>query len=117
MAKRGNREGSIYRRKDGRWAATVSLGWRDGRRNQKTLYGKPRQEVQDKLADALQTIRHGLPMPEDRLTLGGYLTRWLEDPAKTTLRPRTYRSYEEIIVERQRKWDTFGLKLTETIGR
>ena len=27
MAKRGANEGSIYKRADGRWAATINLGW------------------------------------------------------------------------------------------
>ena len=35
--KRGNREGSIYKRADGRWAATVDLGWYGGKRRRKTL--------------------------------------------------------------------------------
>ena len=97
MAKRGNQEGTIYRRQDGRWAAAVDLGWQGGQRKRKTLYGKTRREVHERLAEVLQTIRHGLPIPEDRLTVGNYLTQWLEDTAKATLRPRTYRSYEEIV--------------------
>ena len=44
MAKRGNSEGSIYKRKDGRWAASVSVGWHDGKYRRKTLYGKTRRE-------------------------------------------------------------------------
>jgi len=29
--KRGNREGTIFKRADGRWAATVDLGWYGGK--------------------------------------------------------------------------------------
>lgn len=40
MAKRANGEGSIYRRKDGRWSCTVSLGYDEltGKRRRKDLY-------------------------------------------------------------------------------
>ena len=46
--KRGNNEGTITRRKDGRWEARISLG-RDatGKVKRITLYGKTRQEVAD----------------------------------------------------------------------
>lgn len=37
--KRGNGEGSIFKRKDGRWAAAVDLGWLGGKRRRKTVYG------------------------------------------------------------------------------
>jgi integrase len=52
MAKqRGNNEGSIYQRKDGRWTAAVS-GGRDksGRSKREYLYGKTRKEVAEELA-------------------------------------------------------------------
>ena len=43
--KRGNNEGSIYQRKDGRWAAVLNLGYRDGSRWRKTFYGEKRSDV------------------------------------------------------------------------
>ena len=48
MAKRGNNEGSIYKRADGRGAAALTVTW--GKR--RTLYGKTRQEVARKLTTA-----------------------------------------------------------------
>ena len=47
--KRGNNEGSIYKRQDGRWAATVSLGYEGGKRKRKTVYGKTRKGVAERL--------------------------------------------------------------------
>ena len=41
--------------------------------------------------------RLGLPIPEDRLSLANFLRRWLVDTAKPTLRPRTFRPYEELV--------------------
>ena len=63
MARRGNSEGSIYKRKDGRWAAAVNLGWQDGKRKRKTFYGRTRQEVQVQLTAALRTNQQGLLWP------------------------------------------------------
>ena len=91
--RRCNGEGSIFKRRDGRWAATVSLG--DGRR--KTYYGKTRQLVSQKLAKALVEVQQGLPVIPEKELVSSYLDRWLEDIAKPTIRPTTYEGYERMI--------------------
>ena len=45
MARRGHGEGSIYQRKDGRWAASMTL---EGLKR-KTFYGKTSKEVKEQL--------------------------------------------------------------------
>ncbi len=90
--RRGHGEGSIYRRRDGRWAASVSLP--GGKR--KTFYGRTRQEVQRKLHDALRARDQGLPQPPGRLSIGRFLGEWLE-AARPSLRPRTWERYEEVV--------------------
>lgn len=90
--RRGNREGTIYPRKDGRWEAAVPQV--AGKR--KRFYGATRQEVAQKLNHALHDQARGLPLPDDRQTLGRWLTYWLEE-AKATVRPGTWRSYERIV--------------------
>ncbi len=40
MSKRGQNEGSIHKREDGRWVATINLGWVAGKRKRKSFYGK-----------------------------------------------------------------------------
>jgi len=47
MAKRrGKGEGSLQRRKDGRWAVTLSAGYReDGKLLRKTVYGATQEEA------------------------------------------------------------------------
>lgn len=104
--RRGAGEGAIYRRHDhetcppletvgtgdhgqpvrerprhpckGRWCATVDLG-RDerGRRRRRVVYGRTKVEVQSKLAAAAQHKAKHLPQPDDKLTVGGWLDRWL----------------------------------------
>jgi hypothetical protein len=56
--KRGNNEGSILHRSDGRWMARMTLD--DGARE--TFYGKSRQEVLRLLASALRDRDAGLPI-------------------------------------------------------
>lgn len=90
---RGQNEGSIFKRKDGRWAAVVNFGYKDGRRQRKTFYGTTRKEVQDKLTQALRARQQNLPLPSERLTVKQFLTTWLQDCAKPALRPRTYENY------------------------
>ena len=94
MAKRGNSEGSIYKRKDGRWAASVSVGWHDGKYRRKTLYGKTRREVATKLASALRDKDLGLPGLPERQSVSQYLNQWLES-ARPTVGPATFKRYEE----------------------
>ena len=97
LGKRGQNEGSIYKRSDGRWAATVTLGHEGGKRKRKTYYGETRKEAQEQLTAALRTIQQGLPITNDRLTVGRYLERWLNESAKPTIRPKTYHSYAQLI--------------------
>ncbi len=95
---RGQGEGCIRRRDDGRWEARLSLGWKaDGKRAIKAYYGATRQEVQDKLNAALHDKRVGLLLPEKGQTVGAYLTRWLEDSVKPKQRPGTYVRYETLV--------------------
>ncbi len=90
---RGNGEGSIYQRSDGKWCASVTL---DGGKR-KVLYGKTRQEVAKKLNQALQAREQGLPVLSERQTVASFLERWLEDCVKPSARPRTYDSYAQLV--------------------
>jgi len=97
MTRRGNSEGSIFKRKDGRWASVVDLGWQDGKRKRKTYYGATRQEVASKLTAALRDQQQGKPIASERLTVGQYLNDWLVETLKSTVRPRTFQSYAELV--------------------
>lgn len=97
MAKRGNSEGSIYKRADGRWCASVDLGHTNGRRRRRAFYGKTRQEVVNKLHAAQRQLADGLPLPGQRQTVGGFLEVWLRDSAARKVRPRTLERYRQIV--------------------
>ena len=49
MGRRGNGEGTITRRNDGRWEARYYVQTMNGQKR-KVLYGKTRAEARDKLA-------------------------------------------------------------------
>jgi integrase len=95
--RRGNNEGSIYKRGDGRWVSQVWLGYENGKPKRKYLYGRTREEVAGKLAKATRARDLQLPQESGRQTVAQFLDHWLESSARHTLRPSTYTSYESII--------------------
>jgi integrase len=96
MAKRGNNEGSIYKRDDGRWVASVSLGREDGKPKRKYFCGDTRKEAQELLAKALHDVQQGIPMPAERLKVGAYLDQWLGEIATAKVRRKTLVVYRQL---------------------
>jgi integrase len=96
---RGRGEGSIFRRSDGRWAAQVDLGWEAGRRRRKTLYGKTRREVQERLKVALREQQLGVLVTSPQQSTAEFLGRWLEDSVRGSVRPATYDMYRHVTVK------------------
>lgn len=94
--KRGNGEGTIYRRQKGGWATQYTVYTAEGRKR-KTLYGKTRQEVAAKLAKALSDREGGLTFDSENLRLEKYLKRWLKDSVRGSVRDITYRDYEQLV--------------------
>ncbi len=90
--RRANGEGTITKRKDGRWEARLSLD----RGQRKIYYGKTRQEVARKLATGTKARQDGLPLVGERQSVRQYLEAWLES-VQPSLRPRTLRRYEEYV--------------------
>ena len=89
--RRGHGEGSIYfRESDQRWVTSVDLGYIDGKRKRKAIYGKTCKEVAEKLKVLLRDQQQGLPIATERQTVGQFLERWLEEKVKIKNRPKTY---------------------------
>ena len=91
--KRGNSEGSITKRADGRWMARLTLP--DGGR--RAFYGKTRQEASDKLIKAQNDVKEGKPPAGNRQRTGAFLQSWLEHTASHKVRPKTFRRYRELV--------------------
>ncbi len=92
MTRRGRGEGSIYKRSDGRWEGRIDLGWLDGKRRRKTVYGRTRQEVADKLIALGRERQQGTLATGPSVRLAAYLEQWLES-VQASLRPGTHRTY------------------------
>ena len=95
--KRGNAEGSVYKRRDNRWAATIHLGYEDGKRKRRTFYSDTRQGAVKKLATAQRALDGGLPLPSETVTVSTFLQHWLNESARPSVRPRTFQSYQMIV--------------------
>jgi integrase len=97
VSRRGPHEGSVYQRADGLWTSAVHLGYEGGVRRRKVLYGRTRREVQDKLLAVQGDVRAGLPIPMRNQSVSTFLKVWLDEVARPSVRPRTFRSYEQIL--------------------
>jgi integrase len=97
MAKRrGNNEGSIYRRKDGYWVGQYGIQTPKGIKT-RYIYGKRREDVREKLAKAIANRDGGLVYDAGNMTVGEYLDRWLNDSMRNTVRRRTWERYEQFV--------------------
>jgi hypothetical protein len=98
MGKRGHNEGSIHRREsDGRWVAYVNLGYMEGKRQRKYLYGRTRREVAEKRKVAFRDPQQGLPVQVERMTVAQFLDRWLEASVRPSVKTKTHEGYESIV--------------------
>ena len=98
MPKRGNGEGTIYKRKDGRWCTQVTTGKRpDGRLIRPVIYGRTRKEVAEKMAAILHEQQQGLYIAPDNETTADYMWRWLEHAKQHRIREYTASTYEGVL--------------------
>jgi integrase len=91
--RRGNNEGSIYRRKDGYWVGQYGVDTATGRKT-RYIYGKRREDVREKLTKAIADRDGGLVIDAEGMNVGEYLKRWLSDSVRGSVRDSTHASYE-----------------------
>lgn len=94
--KRGNGEGSIYRRKDGRWVGQYLVHTSKGPKY-RYLYGKTRREVDEKLTKAKAERNTGVIFDAGNVTLREYLDRWLSDCVRGEVRQGTFDRNEQVV--------------------
>lgn len=88
MKRRGQGEGSIRERANGRWEARYRAA--DGR--PRSIYAATRREAVERLRTALGEREQGIRPPDTRLTVAAFLDDWLE-AQRQRIRPRTHESY------------------------
>ena len=85
MGKRSNGEGTIYKRKDGRWCASYF----DNNYNRHSVYGKTQAEVKKKLKEK----RNEQPTKQQVLTMQEWIFEFLQKYKKNELKITTFDSY------------------------
>ena len=87
---KGKGEGSVLKRKDGRWQARYTA---NGKR--RYVYGKTKSEVARRLNEALHEVNRGLVYDDKGMTVGEHLGNCL-DASKGSMRMSTWERYEQI---------------------
>ena len=95
---RGKNEGSIYKQADGLWACSITLPTRiDGKRRRKVIRSKDKATVVRKLRDLnKQLAQHG-DLPTGSMTLEKWITKWRDEIAPQSIRPKTLAGYRTVI--------------------
>ncbi len=88
--RRAKGEGSVTKRKDGRWQARYQV---NGKR--KYICGKTRAGVVKKLNSALNEVNEGIVYDDKGFTVGKHMGNWL-NACKGSLRCRTWGRYEQV---------------------
>jgi len=97
MSPRGKGEGSVYRRGDNLWAASIELPPRDGKRRRKVVSAKTKAEVLRKLHEAKKILESRGDIHTDTLTVAQWFDVWRTDFMYKDRRPKTADSYNSII--------------------
>ncbi len=93
--RRGRGEGTIYRRKDGRWVGMCTVHTLDGVKR-RCVYGRTKPEVRVRLTEAVANRDKGLVFDAGNISVGEYLDRWLE-AISGTIGERTWKRHESIV--------------------
>lgn len=94
--KRANGEGTIYKRADGTWSGQY---WTDALkgRKRKTVYGKTKEQVRQKIAKAIAERDVGVHYDAKGMSFGELLDYWLETFVAARVKRSTYENYEYVV--------------------
>jgi integrase len=92
--RRANGEGSISRHpKRDLYMGRFYVEMPDGTHKRRTVYGKTRKAVAEKMNEALANRSKGIVVDDENLTLGAWLDRWLEDSVRGNVGAGSLRQY------------------------
>ena len=97
--KRANGEGSIRKRKDGRWEGRYTAGHdpETGKAIYKNVLGRSQAEVKEKLKQAIGEIQALDITKAGKYTVGEWMEVWFQDYAKIKVRPSSHQTYQGYI--------------------
>jgi len=97
--KRGNRECSVTKLKDGRWEGKYTIG-RDpytGKVKRATVYGKTRQEASEKLNLLISQVQMGVFVEPNKVTVGQWLSKWMDIYQQPKISENFFRRKKDLI--------------------
>ena len=98
MSRRANSEGSVYRRKDGKWCASVSYVSPEGTRKRRVMYANSRAKAKARLKEAIRALEDGTPLVESKETLRRFAEVWSAQHLPASGRkPSTIRQYRRCL--------------------
>lgn len=96
-SKNANGNGTIRKRKDGRWEGRVTTGvdMRTGKQIQRSVYGKTKKETAQKLREIIADVDSGLLVESGSMTVGEWVEIWINQYANNIkeLSMSTYRAH------------------------
>ena len=124
--RRGNAEGTIYqketsrKKKDGttfiykHWEAQLTMGYNEnGTQRRKSISGKTRREVSEKLKTALAEQQRDEMIHNNTILFKDYIGRYLNNYKKLKIRQTTFDKYESLA--RNHIYPSLGLKKLQEI--
>ena len=97
--RRGNSEGSVYRRaSDGRWIGAVTVGFGErGGPVRKTVSGRgARRQAVRRLSELQRQLDDGLPAPDATMTVAQLMERWYADVVRHQVTRSTSDNYKSV---------------------
>ena len=94
--RRPHGDGSIFHYRNG-FAVVLDLGWIDGRRRRRWVYGRTEADTRAKLDEAKEQARRGVNLAAKPRTLSDWLNEWLIMKQRGGTRPSTLRGYRWLI--------------------
>jgi integrase len=95
--RRGNQEGSIFQRKDGRWVAQITYTQVDGTRKLVPQYFATQADARRALTSRKSKQDSHTLVISGKATVGAWLDVWLEEFVKPARSPATYCSYHRVL--------------------
>jgi integrase len=94
MRRRGNGEGTIFKRKDGRWSAQATVTLANGDTKRICITTKEYETARLKLYEILKQKSQNIPYSEKNWTVSDYLDYWMRDIQARRIRETTMELYE-----------------------